>query len=60
MAGVEAKQKKKFKGHDSKHTLPVTPNLLNREFKVKGRIKYMYLTLHISGRRRLVVSGCDY
>jgi len=36
MAGVEAKQKKKFKvTTDSKHTLPVAPNLLNREFKVK-------------------------
>lgn len=36
MAGVEAKQKKKFKvTTDSKHTLPVAPNLLNREFKIK-------------------------
>jgi transposase InsO family protein len=35
LAGVSAKQKKKFKvTTDSKHNLPVTPNLLNREFEV--------------------------
>jgi len=36
LAGVAAKQKKKFKATtDSKHNLPVAPNLLNRRFKVK-------------------------
>ena len=36
LAGVAAKQKKKFKATtDSKHTLPVAPNLLNRRFEVK-------------------------
>ena len=35
LAGVVAKQKKKFKATtDSKHNLPVAPNLLNREFEV--------------------------
>jgi putative transposase len=35
LADVAAKQKKKFKvTTDSKHNLPVAPNLLNREFKV--------------------------
>ncbi len=36
LAGVAAKQKKKFKvTTDSKHNLPVAPNLLDRQFKVK-------------------------
>ena len=36
LAGVTAKQKKKFKATtDSKHNLPVAPNLLNRQFEVK-------------------------
>jgi len=36
LAGVSAKQKRKFKvTTDSKHNLPVAPNLLNREFKVE-------------------------
>ena len=36
LAGVVAKQKKKFKATtDSKHNLPIAPNLLNRQFKVK-------------------------
>jgi transposase InsO family protein len=35
LAGVSAKQKKKFKvTTDSKHKLPVAPNLLNRKFTV--------------------------
>jgi len=35
LAGVQAKQKKKFKATtDSKHNLPVSPNLLKREFAV--------------------------
>ena len=35
LAGVQAKQKKKFKATtDSKHNLPVSPNLLKREFTV--------------------------
>lgn len=35
LANVSAKQKRKFKvTTDSKHNLPVAPNLLNREFKV--------------------------
>ncbi len=35
MAGVTAKQRKKFKvTTDSKHNLPVAPNLLNRNFEV--------------------------
>jgi transposase InsO family protein len=34
LAGVEAKQKRKFKATtDSKHNLPVAPNLLDRNFK---------------------------
>jgi putative transposase len=37
MAGVSAKQKKKFKATtDSKHNLPVTPNLLNRNFEIRA------------------------
>lgn len=37
LAGVAAKQKKKFKATtDSKHNLPVAPNLLNRQFKVEA------------------------
>ena len=36
LADVAAKQKKKFKATtDSKHNLPVAPNLLNRQFEVK-------------------------
>lgn len=36
LAGVAAKQKKKFKvTTDSKHNLPVAPNLLNRQFEVQ-------------------------
>lgn len=36
LASVAAKQKKKFKvTTDSKHTLPVAPNLLNRQFEVQ-------------------------
>lgn len=36
LAGISAKQKRKFKvTTDSKHNLPVAPNLLNREFKVE-------------------------
>lgn len=36
LADVTAKQKKKFKATtDSKHNLPVAPNLLNRQFAVK-------------------------
>ena len=36
LANVSAKQKKKFKvTTDSKHSLPVAPNLLNREFEVQ-------------------------
>jgi transposase InsO family protein len=36
LADVAAKQKKKFKvTTDSKHNLPVAPNLLNRQFEVK-------------------------
>jgi transposase InsO family protein len=36
LAGVAAKQKKKFKvTTDSKHNLPVAPNLLDRQFEVK-------------------------
>jgi len=35
LAGVKAKQKKKFKATtDSKHNLPVAPNLLDRNFRV--------------------------
>ncbi len=35
LAGVEAKQKKKFKATtDSKHNMPVSPNLLQRDFNV--------------------------
>jgi putative transposase len=35
LAGISAKQKRKFKvTTDSKHNLPVAPNLLNREFNV--------------------------
>ena len=37
LAGVAAKQKKKFKATtDSKHNLPVAPNLLNRRFEVEA------------------------
>ena len=37
LARVAAKQKKKFKATtDSKHNLPVAPNLLNRQFAVQG------------------------
>jgi len=36
LAGVSAKQRKKFKvTTDSKHNLPVAPNLLDRQFEVK-------------------------
>ncbi len=36
-AGVKAKQKRKFKSTtDSKHSLPVAPNLLNQDFVVSG------------------------
>ena len=36
IAGVEAKQKKKFKvTTDSKHNLPIAPNLLDRQFEVQ-------------------------
>ena len=36
LAGVAAKQKKKFKATtDSKHNLPIAPNLLNRQFEVQ-------------------------
>lgn len=36
LAKISAKQKRKFKvTTDSKHNLPVAPNLLNREFKVE-------------------------
>ena len=36
LAGVAAKQKRKFKATtNSKHNLPVAPNLLNRQFEVK-------------------------
>ncbi|NTV47907.1 MAG: DDE-type integrase/transposase/recombinase [Chlorobiales bacterium] len=36
LAGAFAKQKRKFKvTTDSKHSLPVAANLLNREFKVE-------------------------
>ncbi|MBA3028481.1 MAG: IS3 family transposase, partial [Desulfobacteraceae bacterium] len=36
LAGVSAKQKRKFKATtDSKHKLPVAPNLLNRQFEVE-------------------------
>jgi putative transposase len=36
LAGVAAKQKKKFKATtNSKHNLPVAPNLLNRQFAVE-------------------------
>lgn len=36
LANVAARQKRKFKvTTDSKHSLPVAPNLLNREFKVE-------------------------
>ena len=36
LANVAAKQKKKFKATtDSNHNLPVAPNLLNRQFKMK-------------------------
>jgi putative transposase len=35
LAGVEAKQKKKYKvTTDSKHNLPVVPNILERSFTV--------------------------
>ena len=38
MAGVSAKQKRKFKATtDSNHNDPVAPNLLNREFRVEVR-----------------------
>ena len=37
MAGIIVKQKRKFKATtDSKHNLPVAPNLLKREFEVKA------------------------
>ncbi len=37
LAGVKARQKRKFKATtDSKHDLPVAPNILNRQFKVSG------------------------
>ncbi|WP_319548656.1 DDE-type integrase/transposase/recombinase [Desulfogranum marinum] len=37
LAGVKAKQKKKYKATtDSDHTLEVFPNLLQREFSVSG------------------------
>jgi len=36
LAGISAKQKRNFKvTTGSKHNLPITPNLLNREFKVE-------------------------
>ena len=50
LAGVAAKQKKKFKATtDSKHNLPVAPNLLDRQFEVQepdrvyvGDITYLW------------------
>jgi len=52
IAGVEAKQKKKFKATtDSKHNMHVSPNLLKREFNVLnkdsvwgGDITYIWAT----------------
>ena len=52
LAGVEAKQRKKFKATtDSKHTMPVAPNLLKRQFAVQirdlvwvGDITYIWTT----------------
>ena len=39
LAGVEAKQRKKFKATtNSKHSLPVAPNLLQRQFTVPKRL----------------------
>jgi transposase InsO family protein len=36
LAGVSARQRKKYKATtDSKHSLPVAPNLLNRQFQAK-------------------------
>ena len=44
MANITAKQKKKFKvTTDSNHSLPVSPNLLRRNFHVKSRMRFMYL-----------------
>ena len=50
LAGVAAKQKKKFKATtDSKHNLPIAPNLLDRQFEVQeqdrvyfGEISYLW------------------
>jgi transposase InsO family protein len=50
LAGVQAKPKKKFKATtDSKHNLPIAPNLLNRQFEVQepdrvyaGDITYLW------------------
>ena len=52
LAGVQAKQKKKFKATtDSNHTMPVSPNLLKRNFNVShpnmiwvGDITYIWTT----------------
>ena len=52
LAGVQAKQKKKFKATtDSKHNMPVSPNLLRRDFHVLqqdkvwvGDITYIWTT----------------
>lgn len=52
LAGVQAKQKKKFKATtDSKHSMPVSPNLLRRDFHVLqqdrvwvGDITYIWTT----------------
>jgi len=62
LAGVQAKQKNKFKATtDSKHNLPVSPNLLKREFTVlQPNIAWVGdITLYMD-KRRLVVPCCRY
>lgn len=58
LAGISAKQKKKFKvTTDSKHNLPVAQNLLNREFEIEepDQVYVMYRILPVYGQAK---AGC--
>jgi transposase InsO family protein len=57
--GIRARHKRRFKvTTDSRHTLPVAPNLLDRNFTPKAPNQVWDIRHHLfMDRRRLVVSG---
>jgi transposase InsO family protein len=58
--GIRAKTKRKFVvTTDSKHKLPVAPDLVQRRFTPQAPTNFCAATSPTSNRRRLAVLGCS-